>query len=67
MEITNVYRPVNRVASIEVSIANVPEVTSDQELRFLAYRAANETPESTFGATVHRWDDGKVTVKIHRD
>jgi hypothetical protein len=67
MEITDVYRPVNRVASVVVTFANVPVVTSEQELRFLAYRAAGETPESCFGSRVERFDHGVVKVTIHRD
>lgn len=66
MKVTDIYRPVNRVASVVVTIEDVPLTTTDQELRFIAYREAEETPEMCHGSRVERFGS-RVQVTIHRD
>jgi hypothetical protein len=65
MTVTSVRKTNSTVDSIVVHIANVTNESVSQ-IRTLAYHAAGETPQSCFGATIHKYDDETV-VYIHRD
>lgn len=66
-KITSIHQTSQVVDPVVVYFADVTFADTDDDLKTMAYDASNERPSSTFGTTVHRYDDGVVTVTIERD